>query len=69
MAIPRPEPDVESFKAVLRRGKADRVPLVELAIAEEVLADIHGKPLTPPPDKPDSQQLRQWAADRVKRAE
>jgi len=65
LAIPRPEPDVERLITVLRRGKADRVPLVELAVAEEVLAEINGKTLTPPPDNPDPQQLCRWAADRV----
>ena len=34
--LPKPEPDVEGFKRVLQRGSCDRVPLVELAIAERV---------------------------------
>ena len=43
--LPRPQPDVECLKHVLQRRPANRVPLVELAIAEETLTAIHGQPL------------------------
>ena len=43
--LPRPEPSVEHFQQVLRRVPCSRVPLVELAIAEETLAALHGQPL------------------------
>ena len=45
--LPKPEPNVERFQQVLRRGTCDRVPLVELAIAEETLTALHGRPLIP----------------------
>src|SRR3989304_2428343 len=63
--FPKPRPDWQEFAKVLRRGDVGRVPPVELAIAEEVLAEINGRPLTPRPAGDESQQLRRWAADRV----
>src|ERR1019366_5836132 len=45
--LPKPEPNVERFQQVLRRGAGDRVPLVELAIAEETLTALHGGALIP----------------------
>jgi len=45
--LPKPEPSVERFRRVLQRGACDGVPLVELAIAEETLAELHGSPLIP----------------------
>jgi uroporphyrinogen decarboxylase len=45
--LPRPAPDVEAFQRVLRRESSNRIPLIELAIAEETLAALHGKPLIP----------------------
>jgi hypothetical protein len=45
--LPKPQPNVEQFRQVLQRGPADRVPLVELAIAEEILAALHGRSLIP----------------------
>jgi uroporphyrinogen decarboxylase len=45
--LPRPEPNVEQFQQVLRRRPCDRVPLVELAIAEETLTALHSAPLIP----------------------
>ncbi|NLX23229.1 MAG: uroporphyrinogen-III decarboxylase-like protein [Phycisphaerae bacterium] len=64
-SLPRPDPDVERLKAVLRKGKPDRVPLVELAIADEILAAVAGKALAPWPVDRNPQQARAWAADRV----
>ncbi|MBN1492424.1 MAG: hypothetical protein JXA69_21100 [Phycisphaerae bacterium] len=64
--FPKPEPDVERLKAILRREKPDRVPLVELAIAEEVLAALHGEPLIPLPAHPTAATLRPWAEQRVR---
>jgi uroporphyrinogen decarboxylase len=63
--LPEPAPDVERLKAVLRRQRPDRVPLFELAIAEEVLADLHESPLVPLPPGRDPAQLRAWAEQRV----
>lgn len=45
--LPKPEPNVVRFQQVLRRGAGDRVPLVELAIAEETLTALHGGALIP----------------------
>jgi len=45
--LPKPEPSVERFRQVLLRRPCDRIPLVELAIAEETLAALHGRPLVP----------------------
>ncbi|UCD27283.1 MAG: uroporphyrinogen-III decarboxylase-like protein [Planctomycetota bacterium] len=64
--LPKPEPDVESFKTMLRKGVPDRVPLVELAIADELLAEINGQPLAPYPPDDNSIQLRMWADQRVR---
>jgi uroporphyrinogen decarboxylase len=64
--LPRPEPDVARLKAVLRREVPDRVPLIELAMADEVLAALKGSPLTPLPAGGDAQDLRPWAEDRVR---
>jgi uroporphyrinogen decarboxylase len=63
--FPRPEPNWKAFAEVLRRGDVGRVPLVELAVAEEVLADLAGRPLIPRPTDDEPTQLRRWAADRV----
>ncbi|MBI4579316.1 MAG: hypothetical protein HY718_06410 [Planctomycetes bacterium] len=53
------------IKRVLRRGRPDRVPLFELAIAEEVLAELSGGPLVPLPADPTAAELRDWAGPRV----
>ena len=45
--LPKPQPSVERFRRVLQRRTCDYVPLVELAIAEETLAALHGGPLIP----------------------
>lgn len=63
--LPKPCPDVEKFKAVLRRHPTNAVPLVELAIAEEVLAAVKGEPLIPLPPNADSCQRRAWIRDRI----
>ncbi len=63
--LPKAEPDVERLKTVLRRGKPDRVPLIELMIADEVLASLAGRALAPLPEAPTGESLRAWAADRV----
>jgi uroporphyrinogen decarboxylase len=70
--LPQPQPDVERLKAVLRRQVPDRVPLVELAIAEEVLAELNGRPLAPLPPATECggclgthAGMRDWARDRV----
>ncbi len=63
--LPKPQPDVERLKAVLRREVPDRVPLFELAIAEDIMAQLNGYPLAPPPVTPDADALRAWARDRV----
>lgn len=63
--LPEPEPDVERLKTALRRGKPDRVPLVELMIADEVLSELAGRSLTPLPTTPVAAELHRWAEDRV----
>lgn len=63
--LPKPAPDVERLKAVLRREMPDRVPLIELMIADEVLSELAGRPMTPLPEKADRAQRRLWAMDRV----
>ncbi|MGQ9648784.1 MAG: uroporphyrinogen decarboxylase family protein [Phycisphaerae bacterium] len=64
--LPQPQPDVERLKTVLRRGRPDRVPLFELAIADEVLAALHSTPLLPLPADSESSQLHAWAEQRVR---
>lgn len=64
--LPKPDANVGRFKAVLRREAPDRLPMAELAIAEEVLAELSGRPLTPLPTQgEDRKGLATWAADRV----
>ncbi len=63
--LPTPEPDVERLKAVLRCGRPDRVPLFELAMADEVLAEVNGRPLAPLPASQTVEALHDWARDRV----
>jgi len=63
--LPQPQPDVQRLKTVLRRGRPDRVPLFELAIAEEVLAALNGSPLVPAPEQRTAESLRTWARQRV----
>jgi uroporphyrinogen decarboxylase len=64
--LPEPRPDVDRLKTVLRRSRPDRVPLFELAIADEVLAELNGGPLVPAPAGGDKRQLRAWAEQRVR---
>jgi hypothetical protein len=45
--LPKLQSDVEGLQRVLRREPCNRVPLIELAIAEEILAALYGKPLIP----------------------
>jgi uroporphyrinogen decarboxylase len=63
--LPGPAPDVERFKAVLRREKPDRIPLVELMIDDTVLKALAGRPLAPLMHDPTVDQLREWASDRI----
>ena len=63
--FPKPRPNVDEFIRMLGLVDTGRVPPVELAIAEEVLADIKGQPLIPRPANDEPKQLREWAADRV----
>ena len=63
--MPKPEPNVEEFKQVLRRGGCGWVPLVELAIAEETLAALHGQPLIPLARQNGLEQFRQAIGQRV----
>jgi uroporphyrinogen decarboxylase len=64
--LPEPQPDVERLKTVLRRGRPDRVPLFELAIAEEVLSELHPGPLLPLPADGERSRLHAWADQRVR---
>jgi uroporphyrinogen decarboxylase len=45
--FPKPSPNVAEFRDVLQRRPSNRVPLVELAIAEETLMALNGAPLLP----------------------
>ena len=63
--LPEPQPDVESFRQVLQRRPCDRVPLVELAIAEETLTFLHGRPLIPLSPRIGQQQFREAVCQRV----
>src|SRR5512137_754784 len=63
--LPKPEPNVERFQQVLRRGPGDRVPLVELAIAEETLTALHGRPLIPLSRLNGQEQFRAAVRQRV----
>jgi uroporphyrinogen decarboxylase len=65
LRLPKPEPQVEQFRQVLQRRPSNRVPLVELAIAEETLAALHGGPLMPLflPDGP--QRFREAIGQRI----
>jgi uroporphyrinogen decarboxylase len=63
--LPKPQPNVDEFRRVLRRGACDRVPLVELAIAEETLAALNGKPLLPLSRKDGMEQFAQAIRQRV----
>ncbi len=64
--LPKPEPNVEQFQQVLRRGPSDRVPLVELAIAEETLAALHGAPLIPLSQQDGPQRFREAVRQRIR---
>jgi len=63
--LPKPEPNVKQFRQVLRRGACGRVPLVELAIAEETLAELHGRPLIPLARQNGLEQFRAGVRQRV----
>lgn len=63
--LPKPEPNVEEFRRVLQRGACNRVPLVELAIAEETLTALHGRPLIPLSRKNGQQQFCEGIRQRV----
>ena len=63
--LPKPQPNFEQLRRVLQRGPCDRVPLVELAIAEETLAELHGGPLIPLSRQDGAQQFREGMRQRI----
>jgi uroporphyrinogen decarboxylase len=63
--LPKPQPNVEQFQQVLRRRVCDRVPLVELAIAEETLTALHGGPLIPLSHQDGPQRFREAILQRI----
>ena len=63
--LPKPEPNVEQFQQVLRRQPCNRVPLVELAIAEETLTALHGSPLIPLSRQDGPQRFREAIRQRI----
>jgi uroporphyrinogen decarboxylase len=63
--LPRPEPNFERFRQVLQRGPCNRVPLVELAIAEETLTALHGGPLSPLSLQNGPQRFREAIRQRI----
>jgi uroporphyrinogen decarboxylase len=62
---PKPEPDVQRLRQVLQRAACSRVPLVELAIAEETLAALHRGPLTPLSRQAGQESFREAIRQRV----
>ena len=64
--LPPPDPDMRRLEAVLRRRKADRVPLVELAVADEVLEALAGQALPRLPADPVTADLHAWASARIR---
>ena len=62
---PKPDPDVRQLKDVLQRRPCNRVPVVELAIAEETLTAVHGGPLIPLSRQAGPQSFGQAIAQRV----
>ena len=64
--LPKPDPNVEQFQQVLQRRPASRIPLVELAIAEESLTEIQGEALLPFARQHGSQQFRKAVQQRVR---
>lgn len=65
--LPEPQPDFDRLKTAILRRVPDRVPLIELAIAEEVLAALADGPLPPSPSsRDDTRGVRAWADARVK---
>ena len=63
--LPEPAPHVERFQQVLRRQPVEGVPLVELAIAEETLTALHGRPLVPLSRQNGPAQFREAIRQRV----
>ena len=63
--LPKPQPDVEQFRQVLQRRPGNRVPLVELAIAEETLTALHGRPLIPLSRQDGPQRFREAIRQRM----
>jgi hypothetical protein len=63
--LPKPEPNVERFQQVLRHGTCDRVPLVELAIAEETLTALHVRALISLSCQDGSQRFREAIRQRI----
>jgi uroporphyrinogen decarboxylase len=63
--LPKPDPTVERFRQTLQRRPCDRVPLVELAVAEETLAALHGGPLIPMSREEGTQRFNQAMRQRV----
>ena len=63
--LPEPAPNVERFQQVLRRQPVEGVPLVELAIAEETLTALHGRPLVPLSRQNGPAQFREAIRQRV----
>ncbi|MEI6389732.1 MAG: uroporphyrinogen decarboxylase family protein [Verrucomicrobiota bacterium] len=63
--LPKPEPSVEQFQQVLQRRPCNRVPLVELAIAEETLTALHGGALMPLARQDGPQRFRDAIRQRI----
>ena len=63
--LPEPAPNVERFQQVLRRQPVEGVPLVELAIAEETLTALHGRPLVPLSRQNGPAQFREAVAQKT----
>jgi uroporphyrinogen decarboxylase len=55
-SLPRPKPDYREFLATVRRQDAKRVPLIELAVDPEMVAELAEEPLGQVPASPETQQ-------------
>ena len=63
--LPKPEPDMNRLVTALRRGKPDRVPLIELAIDLEVVQALRGGPAPMWNDSFDAVQSGTFARDHI----
>jgi uroporphyrinogen decarboxylase len=61
--LPKPEPNIDRLITSLRRGKPDRVPLIELAVDPEIITALRGGEPLLWDDGFDAEQARSFARD------